>query len=158
MVRLKPVLDAIVRRIVPRDSPKASTSSEPQAVPRKIHKVFRKTRTDSRRLNFQNFRLRVAKPKKDIHGLLGELQEDLSSLPFDDVKDASNGKAKHTGELAGFEELPLSPLMHPLLLKARNRFKESKPLPSRPLNEFQRLLNLNPFGIQHILPLQDLVY
>ena len=151
MVRLKPVPVAIVRRVVPRDSPKTSASGEPAAVPRKSNKVFRRSRTDSRRLNFQNLRIRVAKPKKDLYGLLGELQDDLNALPLDDVTDSSNSNAEHPSELAALEGLPLSPLMHPLLLKARNRFQEAKPLPSTPLNEFQKLLDLNPFGtIAHL--------
>ena len=149
MVRITYVPRVKAREVPSKVSRKTSASGAAAVVPRNSDRIFRKTRTDSRRLSFQNFRVRHAKPEKDIHGLLGELQQDLTSLPFEDVTDTSTSNAEPTGELAGLEELPLSPLMHPLLLKARNRHQKAKALPRTPLNEFQKLLKQNPFGIQH---------
>jgi len=99
---------------------------------------------------------------EDIFNLLEGIKGDLDAVEVE-VEDVNNGStirdptpktsrgrdyyAKRESSMSVLEQLPLSPLMHPRLLEARSRFTKAKPLPSKELNEFQRLININPYGM-----------
>ena len=90
---------------------------------------------------------RPAQPtREDILGLLQGLQQDLgTSNPKGDSP--SHGEAKAQEEKKTLENMPLSPLMHPNLIKARQRHLEAKPLPGRDKTGFQLLFEKNPYGL-----------
>ena len=67
-----------------------------------------------------------------------DIQEGASEGFQDDSSDPFKG--------ADWNDLPLSPLMHPGLLKARKQYHEKKPLPSQDPSEFEAKLARNPYG------------
>ena len=83
---------------------------------------------------------------EEVLGLLQEFQTVLEPTNADNATD--DNVSKQWGEQGGmsFEDMPLSPLMHPNLINARKRYTDSKPLPSKDKTEFQKLLVKNPFG------------
>ncbi|MCJ1251199.1 hypothetical protein MMC30_008430 [Trapelia coarctata] len=101
---------------------------------------------------------------EDILNLLEDIKVDLDfqAAEAEYAEDSSNASTrrgttpktsrgtdsytKRGSTLSDLEQLPLSPLMHPRLLEARSRFTKAKPLPSEELNEFQRLININPYA------------
>ncbi|MCJ1400425.1 hypothetical protein MMC11_003630 [Xylographa trunciseda] len=84
---------------------------------------------------------------EEIFGLLQDIQADIfkstGSYPAEDLRD---GATSGSSILSPLELLPLSPLMHPQLLKARQRYTDTKPLPSKDLTEFQTTLARNPYA------------
>ncbi|MCJ1254727.1 hypothetical protein MMC24_002543 [Lignoscripta atroalba] len=84
----------------------------------------------------------------DILSLLEGLQDDLSSDSDGETNDFSHSESRDGAEQSTsmLEQLPLSPLMHPNLIKARKVYHEAKPLPSKDQSEFQTLLQKNPYG------------
>jgi hypothetical protein len=106
-------------------------------------------------------------PKDVLFNLLKDIKGDLDAVEVEEVEDGNNGSkirdptsktrrgreyyAKRGSNLSALEQLPLSPLMHPRLIEARSRFTKAKPLPSEDLNEFQRLININPYGMSPYL-------
>lgn len=151
-------------RRVPTDLPPEPARPELRNQPRaQEFPPFRSLRseiTDSQPIPVKRTR---ALPKDLIFNLLQEIKGVLDAVEVEDAEDGNNGSktrdrtsktrrgrdyyAKRGSNLSALEQLPLSPLMHPRLLEARSRFTEAKPLPSEDLNEFQRLININPYGM-----------
>ena len=108
---------------------------------------------------------------QDIFNLLEDIKVDLHAAEFEEMESSSNDSRRmddrtsrgrkyyeqQDSNPSTFEQLPLSPLMHPRLLKARERFTKAKPLPSEELNEFQRLININSYGMSLKCPNLSLV-
>ena len=80
-----------------------------------------------------------------------------STGEYPDSNSALRGTYSRTASTAGVSKeqsdvvldtprLPLSPLLDPELLTARNRYKIPKPEPSGQLSTFQQKLQKNPFG------------
>jgi len=139
-------------------------------VPSELHsspEVFRPERTDSPSTSVQ--KKKKVLDDEDVLNLLEDIKVDLdfANTEAEYADDSSNdstarnltpktrkGKdyyAKRGSNLSSLEQLPLSPLMHPRLLEARGRFAKAKPLPSEELNEFQRLININPYGMPPLI-------
>lgn len=150
----------------PRNQPPSQGSSSFRSVRPEII-ASHSTRVE-RKKNLRNVR------NEDIFGLLKDISADLdadeveavddgndSSTVRDHTPKTSRGReyyAKRGSSLSVLEQLPLSPLMHPRLLKARSRFTKAKPLPSVELNEFQRLINMNPYGSSsHPVPREHVI-
>lgn len=103
-------------------------------------------RSEARSSSAELERSRPIRSDEDIFGLLQDIQEDLSSTTDGTAKGPDDGTQPSISTLSPLEQLPLSPLMHPQLLRARRRYTEKKPLPSKELTEFQKLLEKNPYG------------
>ena len=87
---------------------------------------------------------------EDFLKLLRDLQEDIKASG---LTESSNGspdqeEIKSQEERVISEQMPLSPLMDPTLIKARRRFHETKALPSMEKTVFQTILEKNPYGME----------
>ena len=88
-----------------------------------------------------------AKPNDEhVLRLLQEIQEDLNT-PGSDGDSFNHGGSTAREEENVLENMPLSPLMDPNLIKARKRHLETKSSPSKEKTEFQSRLERNPYGI-----------
>ncbi|MCJ1478464.1 hypothetical protein MMC13_007144 [Lambiella insularis] len=94
---------------------------------------------------------------EDIFGALQDIQGEFGSTIADKTDDEGNGSQRISSHLSPLEQLPLSPLMHPQLLKARRRYTEAKPLPSKELTEFQSLLEKNPYAQKLATPVRTCI-
>lgn len=81
-----------------------------------------------------------------------EVEEKLASLPSElldeHVKQILKGGSEDLEELLPTQGLPLSPLMDPQLIAARNRHRAPKPRPSGPPSALRERLQKNPYGTQ----------
>ncbi|MCJ1353470.1 MAG: hypothetical protein MMC33_003456 [Icmadophila ericetorum] len=91
----------------------------------------------------------------DFLNLLGDLKADLesSNTSREGEEIIRHGDTKtleepQTGANFGsiLEGMPLSPLIHPELRKARQQFKRKKEFPAKEKTEFQKALEKNPFA------------
>ena len=81
-----------------------------------------------------------------------ELEEKLAALPSElldeHVKQILKDSSESSKELFPTPGLPLSPLMDPRLIAARNRHRAPKPQPSGPPSALREKLQKNPYGTQ----------
>lgn len=148
-----------VKTDLPQEPARPERSNQPRAQKLPPFRSFRPEITDSQPTPVKGTR---DLQEDVIFNLLQDIKGDLDAVEVEDVEDGNNGSkvrdptsktrrgrdyyAKRGSNLSALEQLPLSPLMHPRLLEARSRFTEAKPLPNEDLNEFQRLININPYG------------
>lgn len=72
----------------------------------------------------------------------------LEQLDEDNIQELGDD-GKQQEELLSSHGLPLSPLMNPQLIAARNRHRVPKPQPSGPPSALTAKLQKNPYGINH---------
>ena len=63
-----------------------------------------------------------------------------------ELSERHNLSERSRDEIAGLDDMPLSPLMDANLYRARRRYREPKSFPSSERTEFQTLLAKNPYG------------
>ena len=90
----------------------------------------------------------LAKSSEDDEKLAAVLLKQLG----DAVKQNHGVSGEQQEELASTHGLPLSPLMDPQMIAARNRHRTPKPQPSGPPSALREKLQKNPYGTDH--PLQ----
>ena len=81
----------------------------------------------------------------------GEVEEKFAAMPLEQldycIKQELGNNSGQQGEIFSAHELPLSPIMDPRLLAARNRHTAPKPQPSGPPSALTAKLQKNPYGI-----------
>ena len=80
-----------------------------------------------------------------LQGIGSSFASDGSGASSEHAND-SDSKASAESNNLEWGDLPLSPLMHPQLIKARTKFRQKKPLPSKDLSEFETKIAKSPYG------------
>jgi hypothetical protein len=82
-----------------------------------------------------------------------EVEKKTAAVPLEQLDDDNDQELGHDGKqqdrLLSTRGLPLSPLMNPQLIAARNRHRAPKPQPSGPPLALTQKLQKNPYGINH---------
>lgn len=82
-----------------------------------------------------------------------EVEKKPAAVPLEQFDDDNDQELGHDGkqqeELLSTHGLPLSPLMNPQLIAARNRHRAPKPQPSGPPLALTQKLQKNPYGINN---------
>lgn len=85
--------------------------------------------------------------KDNVVGLLRGIQKDLRPSAEGNLSSPVDDHAVGDFTRPPLEQLPLSPLIHPSLIAARQRHLERKPSSKVKSTEFEIMINKNPFGI-----------
>lgn len=84
-----------------------------------------------------------------------EVEKTPAAAPLGQLDNDDDQELGHDGgqqeELLSTHGLPLSPLMNPQLIAARNRHRAPKPQPSGPPSALRQKLQKNPYGIIPLL-------
>ena len=83
-------------------------------------------------------------PENETFDVLQGISDSLESVG--QQSDSNQHGSPDAGDVPDWNDLPLSPLMHPRLIKARKRYHETKLLPSKDPSEFEALVARNPYG------------
>ena len=113
---------------------------------------------ETQRLEYLRGKAEMPEQNKDADGQIAESDvfAALQGIGSSFDSDGSGSSSEHANEFDSkasaessnldWGDLPLSPLMHPQLIKARTKFRQKKPLPSKDLSEFETKIAKSPYG------------